>query len=46
MFKMWMCGEGDDCMMEGLSISDRLRLLGLAKEIRAVIFMHGQEEIK
>ena len=32
-------------MMEELSISDRLRLLGLAKEIRAVIFMHRQEEI-
>ena len=31
-------------MMEELSISDRLRLLGLAKEIRAVIFMHKQEE--
>ena len=31
-------------MMEGLSISDKLRLLGLAKEIRAVIFMHRQEE--
>lgn len=32
-------------MMKELSISDRLRLLGLAKEIRAVIFMHRQEEI-
>lgn len=31
-------------MMEELSISDRLRLLGLAKEIRAVIFMHRQEK--
>jgi len=31
-------------MMEELSISDRLRLLGLAKEIRAVIFMSTQEE--
>ena len=31
-------------MMEELSISDRLRLLGLAKEIRAVIFMHRQDE--
>ena len=32
-------------MMAELSISDKLRLLGLAKEIRAVIFMHRQEEI-
>ena len=32
-------------MMGELSISDKLRLLGLAKEIRAVIFMHKQDEI-
>lgn len=32
-------------MIAELSISDKLRLLGLAKEIRAVIFMHRQEEI-
>ena len=32
-------------MIGEISISDRLRLLGLAKEIRAVIFMHRQEEI-
>ena len=31
-------------MMEEHSISDKLRLLGLAKEIRVVIFMHKQEE--
>ena len=32
-------------MIAKLSISDKLRLLGLAKEIRAVIFMHKQDEI-
>ena len=45
MFKMWIRGKGDNCMIEELSISDKLRLLGLAKEIRAVIFMHKQDEI-